>query len=144
MSFGVPQITDTGKPGKPPIEVFFPAFPQDRRKCVINYLKNYERKTTKYRNFSKESQAPLLIKPHAPVSLATISRWLKTVVALTGVDTNSFQGHSVRCAASHAAKKLGISSDMKVADWSRESTFIKFYHKPTEDTSFGRTVLSSA
>ena len=83
------------------------------------------------------------IKPHAPVSSATISRWLKSVLALAGVDTASFQGHS---AASSAAKKLGVSSAeiMKVADWSRESTFVKFYHKPTEDTSFGRTVLSSA
>ena len=33
--FRVPQITKTGKPSKPPIEVFFPAFPQDRRLCVV-------------------------------------------------------------------------------------------------------------
>ena len=86
------------------------------------------------------------IEPHAPVSSATISRWLKSILALAGVDTASFQGHSVRSPASSTAKKLGVSSTeiMKVADWSRESTFLKFYHKPTEDTSFGRTVLSSA
>ena len=35
--FRVPQITKTGKPRKPPIEVFFPAFSQDRRLCVVNY-----------------------------------------------------------------------------------------------------------
>ena len=35
--FGEPQLTKTGKPSKPPIEVFFPAFPQDRRLCVVNY-----------------------------------------------------------------------------------------------------------
>ena len=146
--FRVPQITKTGKPCKPPIEVFFLIFPQDRRLCVVNYLKNYERKTTKYRNIGKETRTPLFvsfIKPHVPVSSATISRWLKSVLAPAGVDTASFQGHSVRSAASSAAKKLGVSSAkiMKVADWSRESTFVKFYHKPTEDTSFERTVLSS-
>ena len=39
-------------------------------------------------------------------------------------------------AASSAAKKLGVSSAeiMKVAGWSRESTFVKFYHTPTGDT----------
>ena len=130
--FRVPQITKTGKPFKPPIEVFFPAFSKDRRLCVVNYLKNYGRKTTKYRNISRGTQAPLFIsfiKLHAPVSSATISRGLKTVLALVGMDTASFQGNSVRSAASSVAKKLGVSSAeiMKVADWSRESTFVKFY-----------------
>ena len=62
------------------------------------------------------------------------------------MDTASFQAHSVHSAASSTAKKLGVSSAeiMKVADWSRESTFVKFYYKPTEDTSFGKMVLSSA
>ena len=36
--FRVPQLTKTGKPCKPPIEVFFPAFLQDGRLCVVNYL----------------------------------------------------------------------------------------------------------
>ena len=147
--FRVPQITKTGKPGQPPIEVFFPAFHRDRHLCVVNYLKNYEIKTTKYRNVSEKTQAPLFIffiGLHAPVSSATISRWLKTVLAPAGMDTASYQGHSVCSAASSTAKKLGVSSAeiMKVADCSKESTFIKFYHKPTEDTSFGRKVLSSA
>ena len=31
----VPQITKTGKPSKPPTEVFFPAFPQNRHLCVV-------------------------------------------------------------------------------------------------------------
>ena len=58
------------------------------------------------------------------------------------MDTSSFQGHSVHSAASSAPEKLGISSAeiTKVADWSRESTFVNFYHEPTEDTSFERTV----
>ena len=53
--FRVPQIIKTGKPGKPPTEVFFSAFPQDRRLCVVNYLRNYERKITKYWKISKET-----------------------------------------------------------------------------------------
>ena len=65
---------------------------------------------------------------------------------LAGVDAASFQGHSVHSAASSAAKKLGVSSAeiMMVADWSRESSIVKFYHKPTKDTPFGKMVLSTA
>ena len=111
--------------------------------------KNYERKTAKHHSIGRETWTSLfvsIIKPHAPVSSTTISRWLKSILAPAGVDTASFQGHSVRSAAASTTKKLGVSSTeiMKVADWSRESTFLKFYYKPTEHTSFGRTVLSSA
>ena len=53
--FRVPQITKTGKPSKQNIEVFFPVFPQDRRLCVVNYLKSYERKTAKYHNIGRET-----------------------------------------------------------------------------------------
>ena len=137
--FRVPQVTKTGKPSKPTIEVFFPAFPQDRRLCVVNYLKNYKRKTAKYCSISGETRTPLFIsfiKPDAPVSSTTISRWLKSGLALAGTDTALFQGHSVCSAAASTAKKLGVSSAkiMKVADWSRESMFLKFYYKPTKDT----------
>ena len=145
----VSQLTKTGKPSKPPIEVFFLAFPQDRCRCVVNYLTEYERKTVKYRSIGRETRTPLFvsfIKHHAPVSSTIISRWLKSVLALAGVDTALFQRHSVRSAAASTAKKLDVSSTeiMKAADWSRESMFLKFYYKPTEDTCFGRMVLSSA
>ena len=58
--FRVPQITKTGKPGEPPTEVSFPAFPMDWRLCVVNYLKNYERKTTKYRNVRKKETGSII------------------------------------------------------------------------------------
>ena len=58
------------------------------------------------------------------------------------MDTASFQGHSVHSTAYSAAKKLDVSSAeiVKVADWSRESTFIKFYHKPTNRTVLPKEV----
>ena len=61
LLFRVPQLTKTGKSSKPPIEVFFPPFSQDRRLCVINYLKNYERKTAKYRSIGRETRTPLFV-----------------------------------------------------------------------------------
>lgn len=146
--FTIPQVTKTGKQSGPPIEVFFPAFPPDRRLCVVNYLKNYENKTSVFRNLNENNRKSLFlgtISPHHPVTSSTISRWLKATIKLAGIDITKYQGHSVRGAAVSSAKDLGISTRdiMKVADWSRESTFTKFYYRPTGNAEFGRRILSS-
>ena len=45
-----------------------------------------------------------------------------------------------------AATNAGITTNniLKSADWSTASVFQKFYYKPTGDTVFGSTVLSTA
>ncbi len=43
-----------------------------------------------------------------------------------------FKAHSTR-AASTADKGVSSQDILKMADWSRESTFARFYHKPTID-----------
>lgn len=147
--FSIPQLTKTGKQSGPPIDIFFPAFPQDRRLCVVNYLKNYEKKTLEFRKQVQQNTKNQLfisfIEPHQPICTSTISRWLKSVLKSSGIDIHMFQGHSVRGAAVSSARNLGISATeiMKVADWSSESTFTRFYHRPTERSSFGRTILSA-
>ena len=45
-----------------------------------------------------------------------------------------------------AAANAGITTNdiLKTADWSTASVFQKFYYKPSGDTFFGSTVLSTA
>ena len=130
-------------------EIFFPAFPQDRRLCVVNYLKHYKEYTAEYRpKQSLSTPDPLLlsiVSPHKPISSTTFARWIKTVLKDSGIDTSMFGSHSTRSASTLAAQKLGVSvSDiLKVADWSREAAFIKFYHKPIAPAHPGIQVLSS-
>ena len=62
-----------------------------------------------------------------------------------GIDTSSFGAHSTRGAATSAAKSLGLSiSDiMSAANWSRESTFKKFYCRLTLSNSMGKALLGA-
>ena len=59
-------------------------------------------------------------------------------------DTDQLKAHSTRAAAASATKAAEVSlKDIKsMADWSRESTFIQFYHKPVVQSDFGQAVLS--
>ena len=74
------------------------------------------------------------VKPHRAVSSATISRWIKTVLSDAGIDTSIFKAHSVRRAATSAAYNKGVPVEhiLKLANWSNESTFRRFYLKSAE------------
>ena len=66
-----------------------------------------------------------------------------SVLTLSGINTESFSAHSTRAAASSAAARAGVAlkNIMNAADWTNESTFKKFYHKPLFSASFGRGVF---
>ena len=85
-----------------------------------------------------------MIKPYNSVSSPTIARWLKSVLAKAGVDTNIFKAHSVRGASTSAAASAGVTTNdiLNAADWSSESVFQKFYYKPEQNSTFGVAVLS--
>ena len=61
----------------------------------------------------------------------TISRWFKTSLKLAGIDTDVFKGHSIRSAASSAAKIQGaqMTDILSIAGWSNEETFARYYNK---------------
>ena len=132
VTFKIPTLTKKRRSG-PPKEVSFTAFDQDPTLCPVATLKQYEDKTT----FFRHSQRLFLSfrKPHKPVSSATIAHWLKELLHDAGIDTDTFKAHSTRSAASSAAKYAGMSTAdlLKLAGWTRTSTFEHFYHKPIMD-----------
>ena len=137
VTFRIPGLTKTRRSG-PPREVIFRAFPEVPHLCPVVTLKEYERRTATLRKQGKEGSKPLLIsfrKPHQPVSSSTIGRWLKKMLAQSGIDTTLFSAHSTRSAATSSAKAAGLSTSdiMKMAGWSRQSTFERFYHRPVEE-----------
>ena len=77
-----------------------------------------------------------------------IARWIRELLQLAGINTATFKEHSVRGAViiTTEATKQGFSTSeiLKFADWSQESTFIKFYYRPHFDPGTGRAILSSA
>ena len=69
----------------------------------------------------RETQLALgLFKPHAKVRTAPISRWIKEVLKLSGIDTSVFKAHSTRAASVSRAATLGVSVSyiLKRAHWS--------------------------
>jgi hypothetical protein len=88
---------------------------------------------------TSESLFVTLKKPHDSASAATIASWLKKVIDMSG-QTGS--GGSTRSVATSTAFRRGVPLEtvLNAADWSRASTFRKYYWK-SEPVSFDRKVL---
>ncbi len=84
------------------------------------------------------------VKPHRPVTSQRIAHWLKSSLKGAGIDTGVFSAHSARGAATAAALKQGVTMAeiLRTADWTTESTFRKYYYRPTIDTTFANKVLA--
>ena len=68
---------------------------------------------------------------------------VKDVIKKAGIDADTFKALSTRGAASSAARDRGVSIQeiLQTADWTRETTFNRFYYRPKYCNSFGKAVL---
>ena len=144
--FTIYKLLKTSRPGKHVSALTFTAYSPDSRLCPIVCLSEYVKRTSELRKGSDQ----LLLsfqKPYQPVSTDTISRWLKTVLAKSGIDTSVFKGHSTRAASTSAAAlcKVPLSTIMDNAGWSNATTFGKFYKKPIVPASkaYGQLLLEN-
>ena len=107
---------------------------------------NILRRQKHHLNHSGDSQ-PLFVatqKPYSPVSSTSIGRWLKLTLQDAGIDISVFKAYSTRGASSSAARQSGVSVKdiLTAADWSRETTFNRFYYRPRHPVSFGTAGIS--
>ena len=74
------------------------------------------------------------------------SQMAAVLVCQADIDTSIFKAHSTRSATALAAANAGITTGdiLKVADWSSETVFTKFYYKPFRSGAFGEVVLSNS
>ena len=145
--FKLSTLTKKRKVGAPLKECFFGAFTEDKGLCVVECLREYEKRTLEFRQRSPEVPDPLFlsyVRPHKPVSSQQIAHWIKDILQLAGVDTAVFSAHSVRGASTSAALSKGIhlADILGMADWSRDSTFKRFYYRPSSDGNYAQKVLS--
>ena len=92
VEFRIPGLTKTRPPGQD-VVFFFPALKDNVHLCPLACLREYFKKTAKLRNHSRVSQ-PLFLatqNPYSPVSLTSISRWLKLTLQDAGIDTSVIQ-----------------------------------------------------
>ena len=127
----LPSDFKQGTRGSYPEELVFRKFPGDKRICIYTYLAEYLKRTLDIRGKCK-SLFLTVGTPHKEPSVATISRWIKSVLRNSGVNTHEFKPASVRTAVASkvALKGVSISSILKLGGWTRESTFTKYYKKP--------------
>ena len=146
----IQKVLKTTKPGKHIKPIVFRRYDQADL-CIVQHLHRYWALTAQLRQHPGQGQ--LLIsyrKPHGPVSVDTISRWIKAILGASGIDTTIFGAHSTRSASTSAAARQGapLAIIMQAANWQQAGTFAKFYHRtvpsPGDDTGFMEAVLASA
>lgn len=133
--FRIGDIVKQTRPGNHLSEIELPAYPHDRRLCIVSILNDYLSKTKDVRG--KTTQLFLsYTRPFKAVSKSTIARWVKTVLHDSGVDTSIFTPHSTRAASTSQAHKsrVPLHPIMKTAGWTQDSTFAVYYKKPVHTT----------
>ena len=151
LVFKAQHLSKQSRPSKSLSDFYYPRFSDDTDVCPVATIQAYEQRKIQFRTpmsvTGKTSLFLSWIGKHEPVTSSTIARWLKTCLQEAEIDTGVFKAHSVQGAASSKAAWSGvtISDILQAADWSSETTFQRFYHRPTDDnkSSFGMAVLSS-
>ena len=145
LTFSVNALLKSSRPGSHLKPIIIPAFPDDKTLCLVSVFSEYVKRTKTLRKTQK-----LIVtysKPHSHASKCTLSKWIKDVLKLSGIDISQYKSHSTRSASTSAAKKAGasVSAIMNAAGWTQESTFRKFYDKPvtieTYEDNFSVRVL---
>ena len=96
--------------------------------CAMHTLLHYI-KVTEDRRCSREVLISYLTSKK--VSTSTVARWLKCVLQLSGINTDTFKAHSYRAASVSAAFNKGcrLKTILDTADWSSDKNFKKFYYR---------------
>lgn len=143
--YRIGDLVKQTRPGTHQAELELVLFPDDEKLCVVTCLQEYEQRTKDIRG----SETGLLIsysKPHKRVSKATVSRWVRTMLAKAGINMNVFTAHSTRAASTSKASRtcVPLMTIMKTAGWSRTCTFRTFYDKPVHvPGQFANSILNS-
>lgn len=139
----VPDLLKTSNPKRTQPLLRLPLFKLNINLCVANALIQYVKKTVKLR--LDTSLFVSYKKPYGKVSSQTLSRWIKEMLANSGIDTTIFKSHSTRHASTSAASRAGVNLDeiRKTAGWTdNSSVFAKYYNcQLKEQLSFAESIL---
>jgi len=144
----MPTLGKKRTAGAPPKQVMLGAFFDDNRLCVVQCLKQYEGVTQQLRTRKPSRPQPFFLSyasPHNPVTSQRLSHWLREVLGKAGVDTSVFKMYLVRGASSMAALEKGVAIEgiLQTAYWSMDSTFWRFYYRPTQQNVYAQAVLQA-
>ncbi|KAJ8020009.1 hypothetical protein HOLleu_41830 [Holothuria leucospilota] len=142
--FHVTSHIKQSRPGSKSLDIVLKDYTPDERVSVFKVLLHYMKSTNQVRG----SETKLFIsyaKLHNAFSTDTLSRWLKIVLANSGIDVSRYKAHSTRSAATSAAISAGVPTDeiLRTAGWHSEKTFATFYNKPIKrENVFADSILA--
>lgn len=150
VRFDFCKLTKGWKNGDPPPYISFESYPHDDSLCPVSTLDAYLARSRPWRGVKKSQLFLGFQNPHNEITSSTLARWIKFVLRESGVNTNIFQAHSSRSASTSkvssnlALNGLSVKDILNKGNWSRESTWQKFYNRSLGDTSpsFVEAVLS--
>lgn len=136
----------TSRPGKVQPNLIIPFFRSNTAICPASALASYLRKTKVLRN-GENKLFVAIKKPHKAVGSQSLSRWIKSILNNSGLDTSKFCAYSTRHASTSAAERSGVNIDLilRTAGWTKKSkTFARFYNRPiiTDNKLYALAILS--
>ena len=96
---------------------------------VVRTIKRYKARTARVRGVNSQLLLSY-IKPHAPISRATLARWTINGLNRAGIKTERYKGHSTSSAKAMGAN---LNAIMRNASWRDSKSFAKYYHTSIED-----------
>lgn len=145
----IPLRTKTSKRGTLQPILYLPFFQQEQLICAASTLQHYLHVTKLLRPNVTDRLFLTVKKPLHQASSQTLSRWIRTMLTASGLDSSKFTAYSTRHASVSAASRKGISLDVirSTAGWSKTSeTFARFYNRPLalhSQDALAQAVLSS-
>ena len=141
----IPKVLKTTKPGKHLAPLEFEKFPNNSKLCVASCIDEYMKRTNPIRDNMETRPVQLILSyapPHDIVGSATIARYAKLFLHMSGIDVTVFTAHSTRSSSASKVESLRLSLKdiQKAAGWSNGSTFRKHYKLPIQ-RNFGSTLL---
>uniref|UniRef100_A0A0A9XK12 Recombinase cre n=5 Tax=Lygus hesperus TaxID=30085 RepID=A0A0A9XK12_LYGHE len=140
----IPKRIKTSGRNRPQPVLKIPYLTKDPSICVVKTLDDYLERTSNVRS-GYNTLFLTSRKPFMPATTQTVSRWIKSILLDSGLDTKIFSAHSTRHASTSAAARKGVSLDIirRAAGWTvKSSTFANFYNLPLlKSDDFAMTIL---
>ena len=82
-------------------------------KCPVVHIQEYIKRTAGLRNPMRKQLLVSFIRPHRPISKATIACWCKSFLDVAGIDTTKFHCHSTRAASTSYVADVNVKVSLR-------------------------------
>ena len=127
--FNIPGLLKHSRHTKRDNPIPFHAFNHDADLCPVATINQNITAWATLANYELHDALLLCYrKPHGPTTKDTLARWVRSVLKLSGVDTDTFAAHSCRSAPTSKAMSSGVALDviLKAGQWSADPPSISF------------------